>query len=618
MRAVILKELRRERQRSRLGRKLARCLAALGLAVAELAMVGLAGRGSFLGGEPLWAQSAPAPDATRPVAQWIWGTERAHESAPAGRCDFQHTFHLSRPIEGLLRIGCDNRYLVRLNGRLIGMGDRWQQQDAYQVDTLLRSGENTLQVSCANDEAGPAGLAVELTVREDGDRTQTIVTNDQWQTRVQPDGTWNPRVQIDATWSPAFAAGAVGSAAPWGSEMRPATDIKEVRARVASADGKFELVSGDRVVFLGGTLIERAQRYGYFEAALASAFPTCDVRFRNLGWSGDTVSGHARARFGTVADGFEHLETHVFAEQPSWIFVAYGGNEAFAGDAGLADFNQGLNHLLDVLSATGAQLVLVTPPPLENLGPPLPDPHAQNENLEKYATVIRAVAEERGCLLVDLFAKLPSTARELGADQPLTDNGMHLDARGYWYASQTLLRELGLPVPRSHVEIDAQASQGRGEGADLADLTVTADRLHFNLREHALIVAPPAETAAEISSLRVSHLPPGQYALVVDGQAVVTASADDWALGLSTVEIARRQSDRLLAEMARKNELYFHRWRPQNETYLFLFRKHEQGNNAVEIPQFDPLIAAAEQAIAPLRSAGTHAYELIRRADPAP
>ncbi len=49
--------------------------------------------------------------------------------------------------------------------------------------------------------------------------------------------------------------------------------------------------------------------------------------------------------------------------------------------------------------------------------------------------------------------------------------------------------------------------------------------------------------------------------------------------------------------VAEKNELFFHRWRPANETYLFLFRRHEQGNNAVEIPQFDPLIAEAEGRI---------------------
>ncbi len=49
--------------------------------------------------------------------------------------------------------------------------------------------------------------------------------------------------------------------------------------------------------------------------------------------------------------------------------------------------------------------------------------------------------------------------------------------------------------------------------------------------------------------------------------------------------------------IADKNRLFFHRYRPQNETYLLLFRKHEQGNNAVEIPQFDPLIEAADEAI---------------------
>jgi lysophospholipase L1-like esterase len=46
-----------------------------------------------------------------------------------------------------------------------------------------------------------------------------------------------------------------------------------------------------------------------------------------------------------------------------------------------------------------------------------------------------------------------------------------------------------------------------------------------------------------------------------------------------------------------KNRLFFHRWRPANETYIFLFRKHEQGSNAVEIPQFDPLVEQAEAKV---------------------
>ncbi|MBP36713.1 MAG: dehydrogenase [Roseibacillus sp.] len=50
--------------------------------------------------------------------------------------------------------------------------------------------------------------------------------------------------------------------------------------------------------------------------------------------------------------------------------------------------------------------------------------------------------------------------------------------------------------------------------------------------------------------------------------------------------------------IAWKNDLYFHRYRPQNETYLRGFRKHEQGKNAKEIPLFDAMIAQAEARIA--------------------
>ncbi|MDB6173388.1 MAG: rane-bound dehydrogenase domain protein [Chthoniobacteraceae bacterium] len=53
----------------------------------------------------------------------------------------------------------------------------------------------------------------------------------------------------------------------------------------------------------------------------------------------------------------------------------------------------------------------------------------------------------------------------------------------------------------------------------------------------------------------------------------------------------------------RKNELFFYRWRPANSTYLFGFRKHEQGRNAAEIPLFDPLVAQAEVEIEKLKAA---------------
>jgi len=60
-----------------------------------------------------------------------------------------------------------------------------------------------------------------------------------------------------------------------------------------------------------------------------------------------------------------------------------------------------------------------------------------------------------------------------------------------------------------------------------------------------------------------------------------------------------------------KNFFYFHRYRPANWPYIYGFRKHEQGNNAVEIPLFDPLIAEKEAEIARLRVPVARSYVLL-------
>ena len=67
---------------------------------------------------------------------------------------------------------------------------------------------------------------------------------------------------------------------------------------------------------------------------------------------------------------------------------------------------------------------------------------------------------------------------------------------------------------------------------------------------------------------------------------MATRTAEEWARG-AAIDVAadREQAEALRAAINAKNRLFFYRWRPQNITYLFGFRKHEQGNNAVEIPR---------------------------------
>jgi hypothetical protein len=291
----------------------------------------------------------------------------------------------------------------------------------------------------------------------------------------------------------------------------------------------FELKDGDRVLFVGGTLIEREGQLGYIETVLTSRFPDRTVTFRNLGQSADTVRADARnlnagwADFGPAEQGFKRLQKLVGETKPTVIVANYGMTESFDGPKGLENFVKGYERLLDMMvkaAGTSPRVVLISPNYHEDLGRPLPDPSEHNRNLEQYRDAIRKLAEQRQYRFVDLF----EVTKTRSGNQPLTSNGIHPTEHGYRVMALRLADALGLPKPDKGLAVTEAPYEGRAE----------------QLRK--LIVA--------------------------------------------------------------KNFDYFNYWRPQNDTYILGYRKAEQGRNAVEMPQFLPLVEAKEKEIAKLRAAG--------------
>ena len=273
-----------------------------------------------------------------------------------------------------------------------------------------------------------------------------------------------------------------------------------------------KLTSGDRVVLLGNTFFEREGKYGHIETLLTAALPETDLVIRNLGWSGDSVFGHARSYFGPPQEGLDRLKANLELIKPTVIILNYGAAAAFEGEIALQSFLDGYGRLIELLqNATGARMVLMSPPPCETLGAPLPDMTEQNKRLKTYRDGIRRLALKRDLAFADLFAELGEG--KWATDPGLTENGVHFTPEGYAAIAPAIIKSLG--------------------------------------------IQPPQLTADHASALRTA--------------------------------------------INEKNTLFFHRWRPQNETYLRGFRKHEQGQNAKEIPMFDPLIAAKEKEIASLR-----------------
>ena len=372
------------------------------------------------------------------------------------------------------------------------------------------------------------------------------------------------------------------------------------------------LQNGDRVVFVGGTFIERMQAHGYFETELATRLHAKNLTFRNLGWSGDNVFGESRAVFGSIPDGYARLLRDLKLASPSVVVVHYGVVEARQGRAGLADFQKALSRFADEITKLDARMILLLPRPQLEMGPPFPAAASFNKALELYRQSIKTFSENSPATMVVLRefvngrlspAPVSSSRRSPFRDGPSLD-GIQLTAEGYWRQAASLATSFSGPRENVHVRLDVRKEQGTATGGSFKLLACESGETRFEFRANSLPRTPSPDIAAGKDylpgiAITIKSLLPGRYEITLgNGKAEVTSyTSRQMASGIVLPSPSSDQVAELQSAIARKNELFFHRYRPQNETYLFLFRKHEQGNNAVEIPMFDPLVEALDREI---------------------
>ena len=369
-------------------------------------------------------------------------------------------------------------------------------------------------------------------------------------------------------------------------------------AKQAESATPFQLVDGDRVVLLGDTFIERAQRYGWLETALQLRFPKENIHFRNLGWSGDTVFADSRGIFDPPAKGYARMLEQVRGLKPTVIILNYGGNEAFSGPGYIDTFVTQYRKLLNDLSSTKARLVLVSPLPLFDAGSPLPKPEKQNRVRKQFVNAVQRLAKDRALHFVDIWSPVE---QQLDSFSPnfITDEGVHLTGYGYSIVSTIFARALAGDAVASGSKIELGVQAALIDGQQIQKNDYLSDDSGRTL--HALLPGQPQATGLRISA---NNLKPGSYELrtndvlrgvMTDDQLARSALSEFGSVAMLDVEELRQA-------VVEKNEMYFRRWRPQNVTYLFLFRKHEQGNNAKEVDEFLPIIARLEKRIFELKA----------------
>ncbi len=227
-----------------------------------------------------------------------------------------------------------------------------------------------------------------------------------------------------------------------------------VQSAAEEKQAGLDIRPGDHICIIGNTLAERMQHDGWLETLFHSRFPTHDLVFRNLGFSGDELTlrlrsqsfgtpdqwlagsapvpepGRLFSRIGVRENRFETTNTRADV-----VLAFFGYNESFAGAAGLDKFKKDLDAFIKHTLAqkyngkSAPRLVLFSPIAHEDLKEKnLPDGRENNARLELYTKAMAEIAQANGVPFVDLFYTTRGMYSQTG--KRWTINGVHLNEHG--------------------------------------------------------------------------------------------------------------------------------------------------------------------------------------------
>jgi len=312
---------------------------------------------------------------------------------------------------------------------------------------------------------------------------------------------------------------------------------------VGAVAAPFEIKDGDRVLLLGDALLERENTYGDLELRMHEQFPQAHFTVRNLSWSGETPKGWSRASFDPPAAGWQRLKEQITSVRPTVVFLGFGMAAS----------------LQEITDRSGDMSLN-------------PDPVRYGAEPMTAARFKKELAE-----LMDAIDQVGNAPEQPRVRYVLLAPVHHEDLRK---------TRPGLPDPAPHNALLEQYAKAIEELAGERKATYC-----------------PADPKTGIQTLAPWNATDNGISLTAQGYSA-------WALDLSRkLEWGAGWEDGrvlpLRAAIHRKNDLFFFQFRPANSTYLFGFRKHEQGQNAAEMPKFTPLIEAEDKIIDEIKHATT-------------
>lgn len=401
-----------------------------------------------------------------------------------------------------------------------------------------------------------------------------------------------------------------------------------------AAEARFFLRDGDRVVFLGDSITNAGGFVQDVDLTLRTRFPEQRFTLLNLGLPSEGVTGlterdHPFPR----PDVHERLERALAKTRPTVVVACYGMNDGIYhpfSEERFAVYQAGMRRLVERVRASGARLVLLTPPPFD----PVPvgekaraagaadfsykAPFAGYDAvLDRYSDWLKTLRGP-GVTVVDIRTPVLdflATSRRQDAKFALSADGVHLNAAGHRLIAAALLRAWGLPPLAERAELDLRA--GKIRAGRVRDLALKEGGARFTWEVSMPLPPEPGlakvgEPPGQDAHLLVVRGAPGQrYTLFEGDRPLGEVSRDELARGVALEHfpdctLNRRAAD-LLALVRQRERLLTPAW------------VGDVGHKRPGTPAGLPLPEAERQAAALEERIGTSAGPVVLalRAEPA-
>lgn len=166
-----------------------------------------------------WTSIVPLAHAADGEAEWIWSPSQKRNEIPVGECFFRKSFEVNNAEAAEIHLTADNEFELFINGKEVAKGTDWRQLQMHDITEVLQPGRNTIAIRVKNNDAGAAGLAARVIVKQVGGTFEGFSTDSTWKTSVREFANWNVPQFNDRDWVAAASFGQLGDALPWGNEI---------------------------------------------------------------------------------------------------------------------------------------------------------------------------------------------------------------------------------------------------------------------------------------------------------------------------------------------------------------------------------------------------------------